>query len=214
MLNRYGMRTAACVVMVLMMTAATASAQNLLVNPSFETGPTGGYPSGWLAFGNVFVEKASAPQFVPYDGQRLVSMFGNWSGPYNVSGMYQEFATTAGDTWALCAKSRHWSGDPMIGNASTGNFVVQKLVFKDAADVEIGAAESIILDGTYAADTWFATPAIMGTTPYGAVQVEAMILYVQAGGDGGAAHIDDVQLIFCGIVEADESSWGAIKSLF
>jgi len=208
------MHVVAFVAMALMVTAAAASAQNVLLNPSFESGPTGGVPASWLGFGNVFTERVSSPQFVPYDGTRLVSMYGNWSGPYNVSGIYQEFASNPGDEWTLCAKARHWSGDPMIGDAATGNFVVQKIVFKDAADVEIGAAESIILDGTYATDTWFDPQPVSGIAPAGTVQVEAMVLYVQADADGGAAHIDYVEFIYCGVVAVEESSWGAIKSLY
>lgn len=215
MSNRYRLHVVAYVLMALMMTAATASAQNLIVNPGFEAaGPTGGVPTSWIGFGEVHLEKTLAPQFVAYEGTKLVSIYGNWSGPYNVTGLYQEFATSEGEQWALSAKSRHWSGDPMIGDAVTGNFVVQKLVFKDAGDVEIGAAETIILDGTYATDTWFDNDPVIGIAPAGAVQVEAMILYVQANEDGGAAHIDLVELYYQGLVSVDESSWGAIKSLY
>ena len=214
MLKRYSLHVVAYVAMILVMTAAAASAQNLIVNPSFETGPTGGVPASWLGFGEVHVERESLPQFDAYDGTKLVSMYGNWSGPYNVSGVYQEFDSDPGDEWALCSMSRHWSGDPMIGDASTGNFLVQKLVFKDESDVEIGAAEAIILDGTYATDTWFDNAPVTGIAPVGTVQVEAMILYVQANEDGGAAHIDYVQLIYCGVVGVEDSNWGAIKSLY
>ena len=214
MSNRYRLHVVAYVLVALMMTAATASAQNLLLNPGFESGPTGGVPADWLGFGEVHVERVSAPQFVPYEGQKLVSIYGNWSGPYNTTGIYQEFTTAEGEQWALSAKSRHWSGDPMIGDATTGNFVVQKLVFKDVSDVEIGAVEAVILDGTYTADTWFDNDPVVGVAPPGAVQVEAMIIYVQADEDGGAAHIDLVELYYQGVVAVDESNWGAIKSLY
>lgn len=215
MLNRYSMRVVACVVMVLLATVTTASAQNLLANPGFETGPTGGVPASWTGFGNVFAERNSAPQFVAYEGSRLVSMYGNWSGPYNASGIYQEFASVEGDQWQLSVKSRHWGDDPLTGNAGAGgNFMVQKIVFKDAADVEIGAAETIILDGTYATDTWFDNVPTVGIAPAGTVQVEAMILYLQALDAGGAGQVDAAELLFLGQVAVEESTWGAIKSQY
>jgi hypothetical protein len=181
MLNRYSMHVVAYVAMILLVTAATATAQNLLTNPSFETGPTGGAPQGWLAFGNMAVESNNPPQFVPYDGTKLVSMWGNWSGPYNVTGIYQEFDSNPADQWALCVMSRHYSGDALTGSRDTGgNFVVQKIVFKDASDLEIGAVESLILDGTFTTDTWHVNQPVTGIAPIGTVQVEAMILYLQA----------------------------------
>jgi hypothetical protein len=181
---------AALVGLLLAATATTASAQNVLVNPSFENGL-----NGWITFGNVYSETNNGWQFVPYEGDKLVSMFGNWSGGFNVSGMFQEFPTTEGVTWQMSAKSRHWVNDAMVGQAGTGNWVVQKIVFKDAADAELpGAVESTILDGTHPTDTWFDNAPITAVAPPGAVQIEAFILYLQPMWDGGAAQIDNVEL--------------------
>lgn len=210
MLSRYRLQIAACVVMVLIATVTTASAQNYLANPGFETGPTGGVPASWTGFGNVFTERNSAPQFVAYEGTKLVSMYGNWSGPYNVSGIFQEFASTEGDQWSLGVKSRHWSGDPVLGD----NFVVQKIVFKDAADVEIGAVETVVLNAASATDTWFDNTPVVGIAPAGTAQVEAMILYVQALDAGGAGHFDAAELLYLGVVAVEESTWGAIKAQY
>lgn len=183
---------AAVVGVLLAATAMTASAQNVLVNPSFEDGL-----NGWNTFGNVYSETNNGWQFVPYEGEKLVSMFGNWWGVFNVSGMYQEFPTEPGVKWQLSAKSRHWVNDAMIGSqAGGGNWVVQKIVFKDANDVELpGAVESTILDGTYPTDTWFDNAPITAVAPEGTVQIEAFILYLQPLWDGGAAQIDNVELI-------------------
>ncbi len=214
MYKRYRVRVAVYVVMILMMTAGAASAQNVLLNPSFETGPTGGYPSDWLAYGNVVVYRNSSPQYVAYEGMRTVGMLGNDSGPYNVSAIYQEFTSSPGDEWVLSAKSRHYSGDPMTGDASTGNYVVQRIAFKDGADALLDYTEAIILDGTYATDTWFDNAAITAIAPEGTVQVEALIMYVQADTDGGEGQVDYIEFIYSGVVAVEESSWGAIKSLY
>jgi hypothetical protein len=187
----------------------------MLTNPDFETGPTGGAPQGWIAFGNMAVESNNPPAIVPYAGERLLKMWGNWSGPWNVTGVFQEFPSAEGDMWQLSAKSRHYSGDAMVGSqAGGGNFVVQKIVFKNATDGEIGAIEATILDGSFATDTWFDNLPIVGTAPPGTAQVEAFILYIQPDTDGGAAQIDNVELLYLGVTAVEESSWGTIKSLY
>lgn len=200
---------------VLVAMASVASAQNLFVNPSFEAGPTGGGASGWITFGNVFTEADNGGQFIAHSGNQLVSMFGNFTGGFNVTGMFQEFPASPGTQWQMSSFARHYSGDAMIGSqAAGGNWVVQKIVFKDAADVEIGAVESMILDGSYPTDVWHASGPILGVAPAGTVQVEAFILYLQPAFDGGAAQIDDVELLNLGPVAVESESFGAVKALF
>lgn len=203
------MRTALimCTVAVL----ASGAWANMLVNPGFEDGL-----NGWGYFGNVYHEHANPPQFVPYEGNCLISMFGNWSWPWNVSGIFQEFSTCPGDQWSLSAKSRHWSGDPLIGpGAPWFNWVVQKIAWFDANHVEIGGVESTILDGTFPTDIWFNNEPIVGVAPQGAVSMQALVLYIQPATDPGAAHIDYVELLYLGGPSATESStWGGIKRLY
>lgn len=184
-------RTTTLTLATLICGSSTAMAQNLLTNPGFEDGL-----SGWNVFGNAFAETANPPQFEPFEGNGLVSMFGNFSGGFNVTGIFQEFDASAGQTWEMDAYSRHFSGDAMTGSgAPDANWVVMKIAFKDAGDNEIGAVESTILDGTYATDTWFDNAPISGVAPAGTAQVEAFILYLQPEFDGGAAHVDNVSLI-------------------
>lgn len=191
MLLRNSWRRAACAGMlsltILLVSGPAHSATNLLANPGFESGLT-----GWTAFGNAFAESSNPPQFVPYEGSGLVSMFGNFSGGFNVSGIFQEFAATPGSSWRLWSKSRHYSGDPMIGVMGSGNWVVQKIAFFDAGNIEIGGVESTVLDGTFSTDAWHDNTAVVGTAPANTVKVQALILYLQPAFDGGAAHIDNV----------------------
>jgi hypothetical protein len=202
--------------LLLLTLSAPALAQNVLVNPGFEDGSTGQGASGWMTFGNVYTEAANPPQFVPFEGARLASIFGPFSGPFGVSGMYQEFPTTPGTQWQLSCKVLHYSGDALTGSEATGgNWVVQKIVFKDAEDAELpGAVEATILDGAYDADVWHEPPAINGTAPTGTAQVEAFILYVQPAADGGAAHVDNVDFRIAGSVPVDPATWGRIKALY
>ncbi|MBK7405141.1 MAG: hypothetical protein IPJ41_11035 [Phycisphaerales bacterium] len=171
--------------------ASTALAGNLLTNPGFEDGL-----NGWIAFGNAYPESSNPPQFEPFEGDGVVSMFGNFSGGFNVTGIFQEFAASEGQAWTMDAYSRHWSGDAMVGNgAPDSNWVVMKLAFKDAGDNEIGSAERTILDGTFAPDVWYDNDPVTGIAPAGTVQVETFILYLQPLFDGGAAHIDNVSVV-------------------
>jgi len=176
-------------VMALMLTGSTAAmaTDNLLQNPGFEDGL-----DGWMTFGNVFSETANPPQFVPFEGDGLGVMFGNFTGGFNVSGMFQEFDAAPGSIWELDVYSRHYSGDALFGDGPPeSNWVVQKIAFKDGADVEIGAAESIILTGQSPTDLWIDNSPIVGTAPEGTVQVEALFLFLQPLFDGGAVHLDN-----------------------
>jgi hypothetical protein len=191
-------------------TGSLAVAQNLLANPGFESGLT-----GWVAFGNAYAEAANPPQFVPRTGNGVVSMFGNWSGGFNVSGIFQEFATTPGQMWEMSSSARHWSGDAIPGvGAPNNNWVVQKIAWFDAGNVEIGGVESTILDGTFTADTWHDAATISGVAPAGTVKLQALILYLQPLFDGGAAHIDDVSLTNPTPVKTEASTWGKVKALY
>jgi hypothetical protein len=200
----------ALVGVALLMMGSVAGAQNLLANPGFETGLT-----GWFGFGNQYGETANPPQFVPLTGSGLASMFGNWTGGFNVSGIFQEFPTAAGETWEMSSNARHWSGDAIPGvGAPDNNWVVQKMAWFDASNAEIGGVESTILNGTYATDTWFASGTISGTAPAGTVKVQALILYLQPSFDGGAAHIDDVYFGRVAPVKTEPSTWGKVKALY
>lgn len=194
---------------VVLMTAGSALAQNVLVNPSFESGM-----AGWTPFNNAYYEGANPPQFTPRTGNGMVSMFGNWWGVFNVSGIFQEFPTTAGETWEMYSSARHWSGDPMTADAVDDNWVVQKIAFFDASNAEIGGIDSRILDGTFATDVWHDAATISGVAPAGTVKVQALILYLQPMWDGGAAHVDDVSLVHVVPVKIESSSWGKVKSLY
>jgi len=189
---------------------SAAIAQNMLANPGFETGLT-----GWTPFGNAFPESVNPPQFVPRTGSGLVSMFGNFWGSFNVTGIFQEFPTAPGETWEMSSSARHWSGDAMVGvGAPNDNWVVQKMAFFDAGNNEIGNAESTILNGTFPTDTWHDAAMIVGVAPAGTVKVQALILYLQPMWAGGAAHVDDVYFARRAPVGTEASTWGQVKSLY
>lgn len=176
---------------------ASAANANMLVNPGFE-GATGYGATGWITFGNGFTEAAAPPAIVPQSGNGVAKMFGGFTGGFSVSGMFQEFPTAPGEMWSMSVASRHFSGDAMIGvGAPTSNWAVMKLAFFDASNAELGfaAVESTILNGAFATDVWHQNGPISGAAPTGAVKVQAFLLYLAPGNDGGAAQFDDAVVI-------------------
>jgi uncharacterized protein (TIGR03382 family) len=164
---------------------------NVLANPGFEAGL-----SGWSAFGNAFAETTNPPAIQPLSGSGVAKLFGNFSGGFNVTGIFQEFATTPGTSWTMDSYSRHFSGDAMVGvGLPNDNWAVMKIAFFDAGNAEIGAAERVILDGTFATDVWHDNLSITGIAPAGTVKLQAFLLYLQPAFAGGAAQFDDVSLI-------------------
>lgn len=177
---------------LLMVGTNTTVAANWLGNPGFETpdasgGDVGGVGAPWTAFGNNFTSAAVASE-----GTQSQKMFGNFSGGFNVSGVFQSFPASENDVFEMSVDALHMSGDPMIGvGAPDDNWVVQKIAFFNAGAVEIGAAESTILDGTYSTDTWHPSGLIQGVAPPNTVEVQALLLYLQPAFDGGAAFLDN-----------------------
>ena len=170
--------------------APASSAQNLLANADFEQGGL----AGWGVFGNALPSTANPPSVVPLSGTEICTMFGNFSGGFDVSGIFQSFPAAPGDSFTIDAWSRHWDGDALTGGGPPGdNWVVMKIAFFDGASVEIGAAEGTILDGNSPTNTWIDNAAVSGTAPAGTESVQALILFLQPNNDGGAAQIDDVE---------------------
>ena len=171
--------------------APAASAQNLLANPDFELGGL----AGWTVFGNGHPSTANPPSIVPLSGSEVCLMYGNFSGGFDVSGIFQEFACTPGEEFFMDSFTRHWSGDALTGTGVADfNWVVMKIAFFDqfATEIAPAAAESIVLDGTYATDVWHDNAPISATAPIGATSVQALMLFLQPFEDGGAAQYDDI----------------------
>lgn len=220
MLMKNLVKSAACVGMLLLANGSTASAANMLANPGFEAPvatPEYFGAGGWTTFGNGFTDAAN-PCLVPHSGNQLMKMYGTFN-PFGVSGIFQEFPTSPGEKWSLSCYSRHCSDDAMVGNhvlGGTGNWVVQKLAFFDALNNEIApaAVESTILDGSYAVNTWFNNAPINGVAPAGCVKVQAFVLYLQPGFDGGAAQIDDVNLEKVLVTPTKATTWSKLRTIY
>ncbi|QQE13460.1 PEP-CTERM sorting domain-containing protein [Planctomycetota bacterium] len=162
----------------------TAISANLLANPDIE----GDYAL-WGPWANSFAEADPLDE-----NNTAMKMFGNWSGSFNVSGAFQQFAAVEGQTFEMSAKTLHVTGDEMTADGTEDNWVVMKLTFFDAADAEISFVEENILDGNSPLDAWIDNAPMQATAPAGTAKVGAYIMYLQPMWDGGAAWIDDVVL--------------------
>lgn len=176
--------SAACVALCALAGAASA---NVLVNPGFEDGL-----NGWSPFGNVFAETVT-----PRTGAGDAKMFGNFSGGFNVSGLFQTFSATPGQTWEFSGYVRHNTGDALTGigadNPAADNWVVLKFEFRDAANNVTGSTEQNVLDGRTPTDTWFGH-SISLTAPANTQSIWAFFLYLQPQFAGGAVLMDDADL--------------------
>jgi len=172
--------------------APVAAAQNLLANPGFESGGL----TGWSSFGpNISAEFSNPPSVVPHTGSALCKMFGQFTGTFNVSGIFQSFPALPGQTYTMDCWSRHWSGDPLTGlGLPNDNWTIMKIAFFDVTHSEVGNAEAVILDGNFVTDVWTDNTPITAMAPPNTASVEALILFLQPGTAGGSLQVDDVEL--------------------
>jgi len=171
------------VVWMIVMGGTSAASANLLANPGFDD--NGGSFDGWSKFGNSFVETIS-----PLSGTSHAKMFGNFTGGFNVTGVFQPFSAAPGDVFGLDGFSRHNSDDSIAG---TGNTLVMKIAFFDAptGGNEIGGNERTILDASSPQDVWLNNQEVFATAPAGTQRAEALFLFLQPGTEGGSAFVDD-----------------------
>lgn len=164
---------------------ATSSAFGQLLNPSFESG-TGSSASNWIAFGNAFRENAGA-----HTGDFSMKMFGNFSGSFNVTGAFQDFAIGVGQSASASVFAQTLSGDKMSG----GNRALLKLIYRDAANNDLLASESAFIDANTAPDTWFELTASLGAAPAGTDHGSVFLLFLQeADNAGGSTFFDDASV--------------------
>jgi hypothetical protein len=170
-----------------LLAVSTASAQNLLVNPSFDD--NGGSLDGWIAFGN-----ASADLDIFNSGPASAKMFGTFCGDFCVTGVFQAFPANEGLEFQMDCNSFVGSFDPIAtGPIPDSNWAVMKIAFFDAptGGTEIGFGEVVIGDVNTPFDVW--TPhTVSAIAPVGTQRVEAFFLFLQPpANDGGSIFVDD-----------------------
>ena len=171
-------------------TAAVAQ-PNVLVNPSFNTNL-----SGWSTFGNVFYDFRAGAIRTPTGSAKMFSTFS----PDTPSGMFQSFAAAAGSVWQLDA----WAMTSCVfGDAITGtndNFVLARIVFRDAGNVDIGSNEAVILDSTSPLGKW-TSHTVTAVAPAGTTAAQAYLLFISPTLQGGSMWVDDINFQNLGTVD-------------
>lgn len=177
-----------------------------LGNPGFE-GPT----SAWTGFSNAF-EFPDPIEIAPLTGGGAAKMFGAFSGP---SGLYQEFATQAGQMITFSAFALTPNADSIGGTANQAQLRIEwrdeNGVLQDPNGVELvdivivldPDAESCNSDDTFdpnfAEDTWF-QGVLTATAPAGATTARCILWFEQPAicGEGGAVWWDDASIAISG----------------
>ena len=195
--------------------ATAASAQNVLGNPGFEspsTDPGVEYPGAgdsWTSFGGGIFTVSSAV-VTPNSGNQSVKMFGGCC-----SGAFQEFPALPGEVWNGGVFMLNSSLDPMLnGQVAAVNI---EWIKADGTNSDI---VPFISNGTFTAadapvDVW-TLQTITGPAPADVAFARFVVITgdFQPGGPGGAPFYDDAFFELQGSVDNDESSFGAIKSLY
>ncbi len=197
------MRIKATAALAILAIAGTTQAQ--LINPSFENP---GFPDifqGWGNFGGNI--SPDLTEFI-LDGDVSVKIFGDFSGVFNVKGLFQTIAATAnpGDVWSASINAGHITGDALQPGARA--FV--SVVYIDANGVNLyDHAEDALLPSD-PLDTFILTNSA-DVAPIGTANVQIVVGFVQEpptsdvngdtvinGGDqaAGAAHLDLAGLTF------------------
>lgn len=156
-----------------------------ILNPSFEDG-TGVDADNWFRFGNAYRENTGART-----GDFAMKMFGNFSGSFNVTGAFQDFAISEGQSASASVFAQTLSGDQLTG----GNRALLKLIYRDAANNDLLFMESALIDANSAPDTFLELTASLGAAPVGTDHGSVFFLFLQeADNAGGSAFFDDVSV--------------------
>ncbi|MCB9866339.1 MAG: hypothetical protein H6816_06855 [Phycisphaerales bacterium] len=162
------------------------------VNTSFEeyTLTGGDRPVGYFAWGNAWAVAASPGEGLePRTGNRLLKMWGNWSGTWNNSGVGQSFPSQEGDVWEIECWVKQITGDNLVG---TGNFVLLQIEFFNEAEQRVGVQEVNVLNSGTPLDQWIHVTPFQGVAPANTVAARCIVMFLQPNFEGGAAEVEDL----------------------
>lgn len=183
--------------------ATPASEANLLANPSFGSGL-----AGWSTFGNVYFEGRSYLVRTPSGAAKLFSTFVADS----PSGLFQSYPASPGQTWRFSLHTLDSCRENPI-NLANDNFLMARIVFKDAGGVELGGQDAIVLDRTSPLGAWQYHAMQAVNAPAGTASASAYVLFISPTLQGGAAWIDDLNFHAIGAADVPDAPRPAIASL-
>ena len=184
--------SATCLAAVLALTASTAQAQNLLVDPGFESGAPGqnnpipipgGVGGGWAVFNGAGYSQAH-PEFGSWGIQEIqgIGQAWNFEAPYQVIG-----GVSPGQKYTLTADFMTPTG---ISSSGFAPVLIQLTYFNaagaDLGTVETGGAGALAVQYTPAAmNTWY-EGTVTATAPAGAVYVAPYLAFMENGSQTAA----------------------------
>ena len=186
--------TATCLAALLAFTATTAQAQNLLVDPGFESGAPGqpnpiplpgGAGGGWTVFNGAGYSTAH-PETGTWGIQEIqgIGQAWNFEAPYQVIG-----GVSAGLQYTLSADYMTTTGNSQTPGGYTP--IVIQLTYLNAAGTDIGTVETggagakAIQYNMGALNTWF-PGTVTATAPAGAVYVSSYLAFMENGSQTAA----------------------------
>jgi len=186
-----------------------ADANQLMYNPGFEADLTGwiklNYPQEFpenMTFvpTNLSVENTGdADTFEAYQDSSALKVYGNFGlGEPNITIVYQELASQAGQNYSLSAHLFTSSADQISG----GNIAYMQLRFFDSSYNFLGSAESDTLDSSSDIDTW-SSFSVNAESVQGTELVQACFVFEQGTTtensfyDEGSVYVDAFVLYGC-----------------
>ncbi|MEK6701309.1 MAG: glycoside hydrolase family 16 protein [Planctomycetota bacterium] len=161
--------------------------KRLLMNESFEDpGPGAGGPLYyWTKFGQAYNDTNA-----PRTGQRTAKLFGNFTGSFNNSGIYQDVPATPGSRWRA---SSYWltrSADAIAG----ANTTAINIEFRSAAGTLLSYQSTPAIDASTIRDVYVRRE-VQAVAPPNTATVRVVLIFFQPAMAAGSAMIDDVELI-------------------
>ncbi len=182
---------AACVLLAVS-SGGVASAQ--LLNSSFEA--AGSLPgpdlvfADWTDFGNSLLPpNISRSNELFLDGSFSAKMYGQFTGDFNVCGIFQDLPTTVDQVWDAQAFFQHQTGDTL----GVGNRLAMNVEFRASNGDLLEYWTVDALTETSPADVWIQQQ-FSATAPDEAVVARMAFLFVQPDIEAGAGYIDDAFL--------------------
>ncbi len=169
--------------------------KRVLVNESFEDpGPGVGSPLyGWTKFGQTYNDSN-----VPRTGNRTAKLFGNFSGSFNNSGIYQGVPATPGSRWKASSWWLTRSADAIAG----ANTTAINLEWRDAGGNLISYVSTPAINASTPRDVYVERE-VQGVAPAGTATARVVLLFFQPAMAAGSAIIDDVELVPVATCPAD-----------
>jgi len=178
------------------LTALVASAQNLLLNPGFETSTDGVYATSWTQFGGAVLSSTNNTSLTIHSGQYSLDAPHPASAPPPVGvGAYQDVSASAGSNWRLTGYWFAWQNARPVG---PDRFAVAQLAFLDSTNGVLQLYESphygISVDGPLPINTWVFFQVNATNAPAGTAKVRTYVMYVGDSNDSGDFYFDDLTL--------------------